>query len=330
MAPTAAWERVSPLAAAAAAVAAAAAAAAAVARAALAVTQLQSMLRTLASGRRFSRRRSSGRPSLGGASRRPSAGGVPPVLHAAESASGEVQSIARDFFRGQVTRDTSLMDMGLDSLGMMEFQGRLADRIDDGGSGLPSTLIFDHPTLRQLEGFFDSRSAVAAAAAASAPTSASVAGGARGGGRHIPPECAESARGPPTLRLTAAPSAAIVPGNAGALASIGSAAPPRGAMLCGMSARLPAGTHADEAATAWLRAGASLVQDVVCARGWSQSDVAAAAGRAQFAGVVHAADEFDPAFFDISRSETRAMDPQQRLLLEHGYQALASTGRGKA
>ena len=78
--------------------------------------------------------------------RRPSGAGL-----ADRRTSNEVLSIARDLLRGQVTMDMSLMEAGLDSFGAMEFQSRLSDRL--GGPKLPATLIFDHPTLRQLEAY---------------------------------------------------------------------------------------------------------------------------------------------------------------------------------
>ena len=41
------------------------------------------------------------------------------------------------------------MEAGLDSLGAVELRSRLASRLDD--ADLPETLVFDFPTLRQLE-----------------------------------------------------------------------------------------------------------------------------------------------------------------------------------
>ena len=49
-----------------------------------------------------------------------------------------------------VDADAPLMEAGLDSLGSVEFRNRVAAKFE--GVELPETLVFDFPTLRQLEG----------------------------------------------------------------------------------------------------------------------------------------------------------------------------------
>ena len=63
---------------------------------------------------------------------------------------------------GSVTADAPLMEAGLDSLASVEFRNRLQQQLGDTMT-LPDTLVFDFPTLRQLEKH------IAAEVAASAP-----------------------------------------------------------------------------------------------------------------------------------------------------------------
>ena len=75
------------------------------------------------------------------------------VAHAAR----EVNTVAHELLRGEVSNDMPLMEAGLDSLGVMEFHSRLSRRL--GVPGLPETLVFDYPTLRQLESYTSNRAA---------------------------------------------------------------------------------------------------------------------------------------------------------------------------
>ena len=67
----------------------------------------------------------------------------------------EVHNIARELLRGEFSTDMPLMEAGLDSFGVIEFHSRLSRRL--GAATLPETLLFDHPTLRQLESYVSSK-----------------------------------------------------------------------------------------------------------------------------------------------------------------------------
>eukprot|EP00964_Phaeocystis_antarctica_P132920 scaffold97075_cov47-Phaeocystis_antarctica.AAC.1 len=80
---------------------------------------------------------------------------------------------------GAVDADAPLLEAGLDSLGAVELRNQLQQALGEGASALPSTLVFDHPTARQLAAFFEAQHAPTASApplvtAAGAPLSAEV------------------------------------------------------------------------------------------------------------------------------------------------------------
>ena len=96
------------------------------------------------------------------------------VSAAASSAVGleEVLEKVRHVAGGPVDADVPLMEAGLDSLGAVELRSQLQN-VADGDTTLPSTLIFDHPTARQLAAFIKPQPQQAQASAV--PTSGSLA-----------------------------------------------------------------------------------------------------------------------------------------------------------
>ena len=65
---------------------------------------------------------------------------------------GKVMSAVASTIGGSADADTPLMDAGLDSLGAVELRNQLQQAAGD-ATALPSTIVFDHPTARQLAQF---------------------------------------------------------------------------------------------------------------------------------------------------------------------------------
>jgi acyl carrier protein len=81
-----------------------------------------------------------------------------------------VQQVAQELLAPGTSLDAPLMEAGLDSLGAVEFRSRLSSQL--GNVKLPETLVFDFPTLRQIEMHLDGLLATASNTVEHAPNAA--------------------------------------------------------------------------------------------------------------------------------------------------------------
>eukprot|EP00966_Prymnesium_polylepis_P142010 3279596-Prymnesium_polylepis.1 len=89
------------------------------------------------------------------------------LVPAIEMGAGKISQLVESYVGHRVSADAPLMDSGLDSLAATELLGQMQRDVGDTLS-LPSTLVFEAPTVRQLVAFFE------AAAPSPARTSAAV------------------------------------------------------------------------------------------------------------------------------------------------------------
>jgi hypothetical protein len=184
---------------------------------------------------------------------------------------------------------------GLDSLGAVEYVNLVGRRLN---MQLPSTLIFDYPTVTSVSGFLSSK--LAAAQAAAAPSAAPSA----------------AARIP---RPVAAPAAA------GALSTA-----PAATVSIRRTLLWPLMATQDSPSIASISLPQHDAVQAVPANRWSPdesrglpADLTSAVAATRFGAFLQGVDQFDPAAFGLSAPEALAMDPQHRLLLASAGQLLA-------
>ena len=88
-----------------------------------------------------------------------------------------VSEMVRRTTGNAVDADSPLMEAGLDSLGAVELRNLLQQAVGD-GTALPSTLVFDHPTARQITAFLQPSSGATAEPVVASPLSPSAFDGA--------------------------------------------------------------------------------------------------------------------------------------------------------
>lgn len=185
---------------------------------------------------------------------------------------------------------------GLDSLGAVEYVNLVGRRLN---LQLPSTLIFDYPTVTSVSGFLSTKLAPAQATAA--------------------PSAAASA----TARV---PRPVAVPAAAGA----GSAAPAATVSIKG-TLLWPLMAAQDSTSIASIPLPQRDTIQAVPANRWNPdesrglpADLTSAVAATRFGAFLQGVDQFDPAAFGLSGPEALAMDPQHRLLLASAGQLLTT------
>ena len=225
-----------------------------------------------------------------------------PIAPAVDVAAA-VRETARELMGSEVSADAPLMEAGLDSLGATEFQSRLSQRLG-GDITLSNTLIFDFPTLRQIEAHVTT---LLPATSAAAPTAA--AGG-------LPPGLLQIlAQGTSPIRQAQHTALATCPALSGTSRALS------GGVTTGYGLwQLSVAAHDSivQVPTARWPAGAATSVDEI--------DEGGSLARTRHGGFICGAEHFDNHAFSISTAEARAADPQQRLILECSYAALHQAG----
>ena len=211
-----------------------------------------------------------------------------------------VQHVAQDLLPN-ASVDAPMMEAGLDSLGAVEFRSRLSDQL--GGVTLPETLIFDFPTLRQVE--MHVKDAMAAAHNKMAPKGSSTA---LTGATQLLHVLAQQ-RSAPVPTLNAAPALDAAKGSAKPVAVVAASCNLGGGM-CGLASTFVAGATGSDAV------------GMVPEHRWN--DVVE--GTSSFGSFMDTIQLFDNRSFGLSPAEAGLMDPHQRLALEGGYSTLHKAG----
>jgi hypothetical protein len=186
---------------------------------------------------------------------------------------------------------------GLDSLGAVEYVNLVGRRLN---LQLPSTLIFDYPTVTSVSAFLSTK--LAARQAAAAPTAAAAA--------------------PATVAVPkplSAPSAAGLAYAPAATVSI------KGTLLWPLLA-----AQGSSSVSSISLPQQDAIQAVPASR-WNPdetrglpSDLTSAVAATRFGAFLQGVEQFDAAAFGLSGPESLAMDPQHRLLLASAAQLLAT------
>ncbi len=184
-----------------------------------------------------------------------------------------------------VDPDAVFRDLGFDSLAAVELRNRLAA---SAGLRLAATVVFDHPTVRELADYVLGELVEA--------------GLLRSEGRGV------RARG-----VAVAPRARVVD---------------EPVVVVGMSCRFPGGVRSPQELWELVAAGGEGIGEFPGDRGWDLGGLYnpdpdhPGTSYTRHGGFLYDAGEFDPAFFGIGPREALAIDPQHRLLLQASWEAI--------
>ena len=218
----------------------------------------------------------------------------------ASDAMAAVREAVEELLPG-MSADLPFMEAGIDSLGAVELRNRLMARLGD--DNLPETIVFDFPTLRQLEQHVQQQQFHARQPA--------------------PRESHRSLHSILALLNSVSPTVASHQAQ-GVLP---------GVIVSGVSCKLPGSIVSSIALLEVAGTGHDVVRQVPQSR-WEAYHlpdwVDEMTGRRTWHGAfMVGAELFDAERFDISAREAQATDPQQRLVLEMSYEALHASGKRK-
>ncbi len=234
-----------------------------------------------------------------------------------------VRSVMRPEQRAAFSSKRPLMEMGLDSLDILELRLRLNQRF---GVQLEAMFFFQHSTPEAISNYF--------ASSPMKPSSADFIPGVWHGeesGGTPPTPSAAPARRSSQQSATVAKKSTFSKAKEPSKASQSTSLPENGVAIIGMACRFPNGANSLDEYWSQLRDGVDAITIVPPTR-WDIEEYYDA-DRSQpgkivtkYGGFLDQVDKFDASFFRIAPREAIYIDPQHRILLETSWSALEQAG----